>query len=104
VFFFQPLVGEVVVDDSEADEGGAVRGRGVPGADGPVVARAVDLDGPPAAVEAVGDGRPGQRCQQGVFGYRPPGVALVFEQQLGAGSVEDDVLADACPHALGEGL
>jgi hypothetical protein len=60
-FFFQPLVGEVVVDDSEAGEGGAV-GRGVPGADCTVVAGAVEFDGPPAAVEAVGGGRPGQLC------------------------------------------
>lgn len=62
VFFFQSLVGEVVEDDSEAGEGGAVSGWGVAGADGPVVACAVELDGPPAAVEVVGDGRPGQRC------------------------------------------
>jgi hypothetical protein len=38
MFFFQPVVGEVVVNDSEAGEGGAVSGWGVPGADGPVVA------------------------------------------------------------------
>jgi hypothetical protein len=53
---------------------------------------------------AVGDSRPGQRYQQGAFGYRPPGVALVFEQRLGAGGVEDDALAEACPHALDDGL
>jgi hypothetical protein len=55
LFFFQPLVGEVVMDDSEGGEGGTVSGRGVRGADGPVMACAVEFDDPPAAVEVVGN-------------------------------------------------
>ena len=43
------------MDDSDGGEGGTVSGRGVPGADGLVMACAVEFDGPPAAVEVVGN-------------------------------------------------